>query len=266
MNKRRFLPAVTLLFPLTAAVAIAQPLEGYELSPEALDAAFTEADAAREAAGWSDKTVERRVADPMASMSAAADLVIRARVTAQKVVYDDRDVPFTHTTLGISEVVAGNYQDSHITVVQEGGPDRHDSDRVLMLSHTHYFTPGQEELLFLELNPDSAYPHSQVVINTRFSVLNGQLFNEDGRGLIYTETEEAPGYTLSWSRDRHPHPRFTEFRVGEHEFSKQFREREQESEGPAQLLSRSQIQAGPGYQESVDIGTFKHVLATRKGG
>jgi hypothetical protein len=251
-----------LLIPLFSTWTMAQT---GELSPEELDAAFTAADAAREAAGWSDKIIERRAVDPLATMSASADLVIRGTVTAQEVAYDANDVPFTHTTLGVSEVLEGSYADSQITIVQEGGPLKHKPENVLMLSHTHYFTPGQEELLFLELNPDSPYPYSQVVIKHRFGVVNGKVFNENGKGMIYTETEEAPGYKLSWSRDRNPDPRFTEFKIGSHEFSKQFRERDQEGDSPEQPVSRQRVEVRPGYESGVDVSTFKNAL-TRQGG
>lgn len=267
MNYRRYLAAIWLL-SLTASGVAAQPLlAGGELTPEQLDAAFTAEDARREAAGWSDETIERSPADPLAKMSAASDLVVRGTVTAQEVVYDAQDTPFTHTTLSISEVMEGSYPGAEITLVQEGGPAKHEPDNVLILSHTHYFTPGQEELLFLEINPESPHPHSRVVIKNRFGVLNGKVFNEDGRGLIYTETEDAPGYKLSWSSDRNPHPRFTEFSIGPHEFSKQFEQHEPEGESPGQRLSapQTQAQAQPGYQASVDIGTFKNALTGHGG-
>ncbi len=265
MKTRVHLSAALLLLTFSTWTT-AQPVgEAEELSPEERDAAFTEADAAREAERWSDEVVERGPADPLAKMSAEADLVIRGTVIGQEVVYDEKDVPFTHTTLSITEVLEGNYTGSQITVVQEGGPAKQKPENVLILSHTHYFTPGREELLFLELNPDSPYPYSQVVINKRFSVHNGKVFSENGRGLIYTQTDEAPGYKLSWSGDRNPHPRFSEFKIGPHEFSKQFREREQQGESPGQPVSGLQREARPGYQAGVDITTFKNAL-NRQGG
>lgn len=265
MHHHRYLTAAWLLSFATSWAAAQPLLESGELTPEQLDAAFTEEDARREAAGWSDEIIERTPADPLAKMSAASDLVVRGTVTAQEVVYDANDTPFTHTTLSISEVLEGSYSGAQVTIVQEGGPARHEPDNVLILSHTHYFTPGQEELLFLELNPDSPHAHSRVLIKNRFGVLDGKIFNEDGRGLIYTETDEPPGYKLSWSGDRNPHPRFTEFSIGPHEFSKQFDQHEAESESPGQRLSAPQTRARPGYQASVDLGTFRNAL-TGKGG
>jgi len=257
--------AAMLLAPLVTTGAVAQPTgEAAEPTPEELDAAFTEEDAAREAALWSDEVIERGPADPLADMSAEADLVLRGTVTGQEVVYDANDVPFTHTTLSVNEVLEGSYSDALITVVQQGGPLKDEPGNVLILSHTHYFTPGQEELLFLELNPDSPHPQLQVVITNRFGVLNGKVFSENGRGLIYTETEDAPGYKLSWSGDRNPHPRFSEFKIGPHEFSKGFDQPNQEGESPGQPLSR-QAAVRPGYQAGVDIGTFKNALS-RQGG
>ncbi|MEZ5569901.1 MAG: hypothetical protein R3E54_16445 [Halioglobus sp.] len=266
MANRCCLSAALLMLLTFSGWTTAQPADvPAELSPEELDAAFTEADAAREAAGWSDTAVKRGPADPLGKMLQSADLVVRGVVTGQEVVYDARDTPFTHTTLAISEVLEGSYTGGEITIVQEGGPAKQSPENVLILSHTHYFTPGQEELLFLELNPDSPYPYSRVLIKKRFAVLNGKLFNENGRGLIYSETDEAPGYTLAWSRDRNPHPRFSEFKIGPHEFSKQFRQRDEEGESPGQPSSRSRADARPGYQEGVDISTFKQAL-NRQGG
>ena len=264
--KYRIQLSAVLFLSLIANGSVAQPAgEAGEIPPEVLDANFTEADAAREASLWRERTVERTPADPLAEMSAAADLVVRGTVTGQEVVHDAGGTPYTHTTLDISEVLEGGYGGSEITVVQEGGPLRDKPDEVLILSHTHYFTPGQEELLFLQLNPDSPHPYSRVVIKNRFGVLNGKVFNENGRGLIYTEQEEAPGYTLSLSRNRHPHPRFSDFKIGPHEFSKRFSERDEEVGNNDYPASTPLKRVRPGYQAGVDVSTFKNALA-RQGG
>lgn len=266
VNYRTYLSAA-LLVPLISTWAMAQPFgEAGEISAEALDVAFTEEDAAREAAGWSDEDIKRGPPDPLGKMSADADLLIIGTVTEQAVVYGADDTPYTHTTFSISEVLEGDYAGDEITVVQEGGPLKDKPENVLILSHTHHFTPGQEDLLFLELNPESPYPWSQVVIKNRFGVLNGAVFNENGRGLIYTEMEEAPGYTLSLSRDRNPHPRFSEFKIGPHEFSKQFRQRDGDV-GPGDQSGGStpQKKARPGYQAGVDINTFRNALSRQAG-
>jgi hypothetical protein len=261
---------VILLTPLISNWALAQPFgEAGEISPEELDSAFTEEDAAREAALWSDERIVQSPADPLGKMSAEADLVVFGTVTGQEVIYDASDTPFTHTTLAISEVLEGSYSGGQITLVQEGGPLKLKPENVLILSHTYYFSTGQEELLFLELDPDSPYPQSQVVIKNRFGVLNGKVFGENGRGLIYTETEEAPGYTLSLSRDRNPHPRFSEFKIGPHEFTKQFRQRDVDVGSGDQSGStpqQPQKKARPGHQAGVDISTFRKALSRQAGG
>lgn len=262
MNNHRKIAAI-LLFSSLSAWAVAQP-DG-ELTPEQLDAAFTTEDAAREAALWSDEDIVRAPVDPLARMSAESDLVVLGTVTGQEVVYDDRDIPFTHTTLAITEVVDGSYEGGLITLVQEGGPLKHKPENVLILSHTHYFTPGEEELLFLALDPDNPYPQQQVLIKHRFGVLNGKVFSENGRGLILAASEEPPGYTLSFSRDRNPHPRFTDFKIGPHEFSKQFTQRGYQSEAPGQPVAGGRPDTRPGYQAGVDIGTFKNALSGQGG-
>ncbi|NND68649.1 MAG: hypothetical protein HKN19_13765 [Halioglobus sp.] len=262
MNHSRKIAAI-LVLPFMSAWAVAQ--SGAELTPEQLDAAFTAQDAAREAALWSDEEIVRAPVDPLGKMSAESDLVVIGTVTAQEIVYDDRDRPFTHTTLAITEVVDGSYEGGLITLVQEGGPLKHKPENVLILSHTHYFTPGEEELLFLALNPDSPHPQSRVEIKKRFGVLNGKVFSENGRALVITATEQAPGYTLSFSRDRNPHPRFKDFKIGPHEFSKGFTQRGYESESPGQPASRGRPDTQPGYQAGVDIGTFKNALSGQGG-
>lgn len=262
MNHDRKIAAI-LLIPLMSAWAVAQP--NAELTPEQLDAAFTEEDAAREAALWSDEEIPRAPVDPLARMSAESDLVVIGTVTAQETVYDDRDIPFTHTTLAITEVVEGSYEGGLINVVQRGGPLKHKPENVLIGSHTHYFTPGEEELLFLALNPDSPHLESQVEIKNRFGILNGKVFSENGRGVIFTATEEAPGYTLSFSRDRNPHPRFTDFKIGPHEFSKQFTQRGDRSESPGQGEAPGRAEKRPGYGAGVTVGAFKNALSGQGG-
>ena len=125
--------------------------------------------------------------------------------------------------------------------------------------------PHPRPLLFLALDPDSPYPQLQVQIKNRFGMLNGKLFSENGRGLVLTETDEAPGYTLSFSKDRNPHPRFTDFQIGPHAFSKQFTQRGDQNESPGQPVTLGRPESRPGYQAGVDIATFKNALA-RKGG
>lgn len=265
MNIRIYLSAV-LLLPLISTLTMAMPLgEAGEISAEALDAAFTEEDAAREAARWSDEDVKRGPPDPLGKMSTGADLVVLGTVTEQEVVYGAGGTPYIHTTLTISEVLEGEHAGGEITVVQEGGPLKDKPEHVLMLSHTHHFAPGQEELLFLELNAESPHPWNRVVIKNRFGVLDNRLFNENGRGLIYTETEEAPGYTLSLSSDRNPHPRFSEFTVGSHEFSKQFRQREEDLGSGDQPGSTPRTKVSPGYQAGIDINTFRNALSRQEG-
>ncbi|MEZ5573847.1 MAG: hypothetical protein R3E64_17805 [Halioglobus sp.] len=261
MNKSNIV--IFLVFGLQCGLAIGQPPpngEAYESSPEELDAAFTAEDAAREAARWSDAVIVRSTPDPLANMAASSDLVIRATVASQQVVYDASDMPFTHTTLSILEVLQGNYSADQITVIQEGGPAKNKPDNVIMVSDTHYFSEGSEELLFLALEPDSVYDTRKVAVKQRFCVQNGQVFDENGRGLIYTETQQAPGYRLEWSKDRNPDSRFRDFRIGPHLFSKQFRDEAKGTDSGGELPAQARRSVSPAYQASMDVGAFSAAL------
>jgi len=254
---------MVLAFGLQCGLALGQPLPGAEATeatPEERDAAFTAEDAAREAAAWSDVIIDRAAPDPLASMSASSDIVIRGTVASQDVVYDGNNIPFTHTTLSISEVLQGSYSADEVTVIQEGGPSKTEPDNVIMVSDTHYFDVGNEELLFLKLDPDNAYETQRVVVRQRFGILNGKVFDENGRGLIYTETQEAPGYRLSWSNNRNPHPRFREFHIGPHLFSKQFRDDEGGVDGDGGAPPQGRRPVSPGYQAGMDVSALGAAL------
>lgn len=243
-----------LLIPLaclTCSPVWAQPAgEALEPSPEAMDAAFSEADAAREAALWSDVIIDRSRPDPITAMTASADWVIRGTVTAQEFIDNEKSLPFTHTTLVVDELLKGQNVPSEITIVQQGGISPSNPENIVMVSHGHYFTVGEEELLFIEVNPEQT-GHRRLVIEQRFRIYQGQVYDENGRGLIVAEKEGEPGLKLEVSRNRHPSPRFAHFYIGPHRLTKNF----SSYEGPLDFRAGavSEPEEMTSYQSSVSI-------------
>lgn len=258
MTYRQLLLAVPAFF-LLCNWAGAQPFgEASEPSPEELDAAFTEEDAAREAAAFSDVVIDRSNPDPLGRMTSEADLVFRGTVVSQEVVYDENDLPFTHTTFAISEVLEGSYSVPQITVVQEGGPVKNDPENIVMVSDAEYFTEGESEVLFLDLHPEQTRQERRISIENRFRIYGGKVYDEHGRGLLLMPTEEGKGYRLGLSRDRNPAPRFSQIHIGPHTLTKNFEEKDSAPDsGGGEPQARRVV---PGYQSSVDITTFSAAI------
>jgi hypothetical protein len=254
------------LLPLLSHGAFAQSGgEANEPSPEELDAAYTEADALRDAAKWSDVEIVQKEPDPLGEMTAGADLVIRATVTSQSNGHNAKNTPLTHTTFSISEVLKGDYAADEITITQEGGPSKTRPNRVVIMSHTKYFKVGDEELLFLSLDPDNALQELQVRINNRFGIQQGKVFDENGRGLIHSTADNAPGYSLALSKDRNPHPRFRDFQIGSHKFSKKFKEDNtgDDADFGGDTAIEESNPASRGHQRSMDVSAFSAAVSSR---
>ena len=175
--------AIFLILSWHIAVAQINGEEG-EPTPEYLDATFTSEDAARVAAGFSDQIIGDSSADPVGDMTNAADLVFRGSVLSQTYVYDAAGTPSTHTTFLIMELLKGDHQSDEITLVQPGGPSQFDSDEVMMVSTARYFNVGEEELLFMGLDPESQVESRRATVLSRFRIYENKIYNEDGHGVI----------------------------------------------------------------------------------
>ncbi|MDZ7785303.1 MAG: hypothetical protein U5K56_20910 [Halioglobus sp.] len=256
VNFRHFL--VIPAFLLLCNWAGAQPLgEVAEPSPEELDAAFTEEDAAREAAAWSDVVIDRSRPDPLERMTSSADLVFRGAVASQEVVYYENDLPYTHTTLSITEVLKGSHPGSQITLVHEGGPAKDNPENIVMVSDARHFDEGENELLFVDVNPGESAPR-KVSVEHRFRIYNGKVYDEHGHGVLLEPGEEGKGYRLGLSRDRNPAPRFSQIHIGPHTLTKNFgKEDSAPDSGGGEPQARRVV---PGYQSSVDITTFSAAI------
>lgn len=241
--------------------------EASEPSPEALDAAFTSEDAAREAAAFSDEIIEPGVLDPLQAMAGDSNLVFRGRVKSQSYAYDTDGTPSTHTTIVIDGVIKGDYPDGEITLTQQGGPSQSDPDEVLMVSTAQYFNVGEEELLFLNVDPDNRTALDRAHVDQRFRIYQDKVYSEDGHGVILEPVAGGSGHRLALSRDRHPSKRFNTIRIGSHTLTKNFSDDEQfDSIAPSgdKATGRSGDEAAfaratenkPSYTESVDVSTF----------
>lgn len=219
-------------------LAVAQSIGEYlEPTPEELDAAFSAEDAAREAALWSDKVIDRTQVDPLGSLVGKADLIIRGSVVSQNYSYDDVGVPFTHTTIAVTDILRGDYSGEQFTIVQEGGPSRDNDRRAMMVSSSKHFNIGEEELLFLALQSGEANTTSRegrpgtdpiytgpdtVNVLNRFRIHEGRVYNEDGYGVIVDAVTGGDGHRLRHSHDRNPALRFSEIHIGNITLQKHF--------------------------------------------
>ena len=179
---------------LGTAVSAQPHGEATEPTPEALDAAFTRGDAARVAAGFTKGTGINSSADPLASLAMQADFVFRGNVVAQTYEYDARGTPFTRTTFVITEALKGEHVASQLTLVQPGGPSR-DRDIGTMVADAQYFNVVEEELMFVNLDPDNQRETKRVAIMNRFRIHENKVFSEDGFGVI-VEPRQDGSYRL----------------------------------------------------------------------
>jgi len=219
------LRAVGLLIPLACLVcgeALAQPSgEALERSPEELDAAFTEDDAAREAALWSDVVIDRGRPDPISAMTNAADRIVVATVASQAYTDNEDGLPVTQTTFQVDRVLKGDSTPTRFTIVQDGGIPSDRPDEIVIVSHAFYFSVDQQELLFLSSDAGDSGDQAPS-IEHRFRVFEDRVYDENGRGILIEEKVEGPGYRMGVSDSRHPAPRFRQIEIGPHTLTKQF--------------------------------------------
>lgn len=256
--------AALLLLCLQWHLATAQPGgEAGEPSPEELDAAFTSADAAREAAAFSKVIINAGEDDPLREMTETADLVFRGSVSSQSVVYDANGIPFTHTTFAIDAILKGHYPDGEITLVQEGGPAQDRKDKILLVSSSLLFNIGDEELLFIDLDQDNPKARERATVHQRFKIYEGKVYSEDGRGITLEPDDRGAGRRLTLSDDRHPSEYFRQIRIGDHTLTKNFGP-EIGKPDPVPRSTRANVRSSPvarSYTDSVDVKTFSEAVA-----
>ena len=158
--------------------------EDSEPTPEQIDAAFTSEDAAREAARWSKTIRQRDERSALERLSEEADLIFHGTVHSQEVHYRGNDIPFTHTRFAISDLVKGEVDGGFFTLVQEGGPDRLDPQKVLLVSKSEYFARDEEELLFIAFDAATG----SHMVRERFRIMEGLAIFP----IIYVMTSGGP--------------------------------------------------------------------------
>lgn len=184
--------------------------EEYEVSPEDLDKKFTKKDYDIMMSKFSDKIITTQEKSLSDKMSEGAQLVLIGEIINQSYTYDSSDVPTTHTTIKISSVLKGNNPSDEIVLTQKGGP-RKDGDGGFIYSDTHFFSVGDEELLFLGIEPGD-----KLAIKSGYRVFQGQLYDEDGYGLIINANN------IRLSKNRHPDESFSQINMGDHVLTKGF--------------------------------------------
>jgi hypothetical protein len=237
--------------------------EGSEPTPEFLDAAFSEEDAARVAAGFSETIPADTSLDPLGNMTAEADLVFLGTVSAQDYQYDERGTPSTHTTFTISERLKGDYTPSEIILVQPGGPSQ-SGDRVMMVSDARFFNLGEDEVLFMGIDPENPVATLQTRVLNRFRIYGDRVFNEDGYGITFIPTDGG-GYRLELSEVRNLAQRFSRIHIGSHWLEKHFKEKGEispDSIGTVPAIAQQGLQAGDqaAPQGALHIDTFSALV------
>lgn len=234
---RGFVQVVLFIACLALGIAgIAQASgEASELTPEQVDAAFTPEDAAREAARWSKTVRPRDQRTALERMSQEADLIFHGTVESQHVEYRGNDIPFTHTTFAIGNLVKGEADGSVFTLVQEGGPDRYLPEKVLLVSTSEYFAVGEEELLFVAFDQ----PTGTHMVRERFRIVDGLTYNANGRGVLLEQGAPGarPGLRLTWGRSADE--RFRRVPIGTTALYKQFGDATENPDGAAGAVPRA---------------------------
>ncbi|MDX1735581.1 MAG: hypothetical protein R3228_14505 [Halioglobus sp.] len=208
---------IACLAPCIAGFAQASG-EASELTPEQVDAAFTAEDAAREAARWSDTIRPRDERTALERLGEEADLIFHGTVHSQQVHYRGNNIPFTHTTFAISELVKGEADGGFFTLVQEGGPDRYDAQKVLLVSTSEYFATGEEEVLFVAFDAATGIH----MVRERFRILDGLTYNANGRGVVVEQGPPGSRAGLRLTRGRSADARFRTVPFGTTALYKQF--------------------------------------------
>jgi hypothetical protein len=237
--------------------------EGSEPTPEFLDAAFSAQDAARVAAGFSDTAPVETPGNPLADMAAAADLVFLGTVSAQAYRYDERGTPSTHTTFSISRRLRGEHVPGEITLVQRGGPSR-SGDRILMVSDARYFNVGEDEVLFVDLDPGNPLAALRTRVLNRFRIYEGRVYDEDGYGVTFIPMGGG-AYRLELSAARSLAQRFWRIHIGSHWLEKRFEdegETSPDSTGAVAVAAQESLRTGdqPVPPEALHVDTFSALI------
>jgi hypothetical protein len=251
--------AVFFVLPWNIAVAQINGEEG-EPTPEYLDATFTSEDAARIATGFSDQIIGDSSADPVGDMTNAADLVFRGSVLSQTYVYDAAGTPSTHTSFLITEQLKGDHQSDELTLVQAGGPSQTDSNKIMMVSTARYFTVGEEELLFMNLDSESPAESRQATVISRFRIYEDKIYNEDGYGVVVVPLDGGRQYRLLQSRDRNPDDRFRGINIGPHRLNKKFGRESNSSTDANGTVGARRGNGGNSHSERTDVDTFSALI------
>ncbi len=235
------------------------PGEENEPTPEYVDANFGEDDAARMAAGFSDRVPSELVGRNLVGMTSAADLVVRGLVLAQEYHYDVQDVPSTHTTFLVSEELKGNHAATQVTLVQRGGPAKDNADKIMMSSHSHYFNVGEEEVLFLETDPENSSPFQRVSVMSRYRVFKGKLYSDDGRSVILFPLQNGDDYRIAHGVDRNPDSRFKHIQIGTRRLGKTF-DQVDLTDPQVRRAAAGKSRVEKAVREAVDVAAFVNLV------
>lgn len=231
--------------------------EASEPTPEQIDAAFTPEDAAREAARWSKTVRPRDERSALERLREEADLIFHGTVHSQEVHYRGNDIPFTHTRFAISDLVKGEADGGFFTLVQEGGPDKYDPQKVMLASKSEYFATGEEEVLFIVFDQTTGTHR----VRERFRILEGLTYNANGRGVVVEQGAPGAKARLRLTRGRNADERFRTVPMGSTALYKRFGDDDENPDGDLGGAAAQPRRAAPA-QDSLgsSVGDFLSAL------
>ena len=177
-----------------------------------------------------------------ATLVSDAKLVIEGRVKSVSYTHEGPyEQPFTVNEIEITRVLKGAFAEEIVVIKQLGGPSKN-GELVNIVSHAEYFSPGDGELLFLEVSGD------QVSIKNRFRVYEDALYSRDGFGLMLSGSGE-----LMLGKARNPAETFSTIVIGSEVLRKNFSQSQQsQSDQSGHFLSATTSESTTGTQLTVD--------------
>lgn len=95
-------------------------------------------------------------------------------------------------------------------------------DRGYMVSGTHHFNVGEEEVLYLTISADG-----QVEVDRGYRIFEDKIYSKDGLGIIIGSDMNS----VIMSSDQHPDPSFKTINMGTHVLTKNFSSKPDDADG-----------------------------------
>ncbi len=245
----RTLIAALLLQVFALEIANAQvELEKSAAEIEALDRSLGELYTQRLRNRYAGSALTNVSAVTPETLASDATLVIEGRVKSVSYTHEGPyEQPFTVNQIEITRVLKGAFAEEIVVIKQPGGPSKN-GELINIVSHAEYFSPGDGELLFLEVSGD------QVSIKNRFRVHEDALYSQDGFGLMLSGSGE-----LTLGKARNPAETFSTIVIGSEVLRKNFSQSQQDH-GDLSGHSLSTIISDSAKSTQLTVDKFAEVI------